>query len=166
MSFISPIGGPGKGLFPAPIIIKARAAEAGIVKNGLCMLDFINASSTTEGATGSASYLVRLPDATNSASTWEGGYYIMGVAQEDIASTGGAEGDVMICGVTNMKVHTDTVAGSGLVVGTNATGVLCTGATNLKVIAIAKAADTSGVAPVWFEGVSGFGQDVVNNTAT
>jgi hypothetical protein len=166
-------GGPGDGLFPSQVIVKALADEA-LTKGDICQFDFQGIQTATSGDGAVTSkipgnvqspfYRVRDPDATSTGGIFPLNSYIYGVALESIAARG--TGKVMLRGIVNMNTSTDTIRGSGLVGATSGAGVLASGVTNLKILAIALEADTSGFADVWFDGINGFGSDVNLNVTS
>lgn len=163
MTSVKTVNGPGvTGIHPEEIVVTMKANEA-ISQYYICQMDFASASTTAPGVATSPFYQVRQPDAEGTSlrtlST-----YVFGVAQEAIAS--GATGKVMLRGYTPMRCDSSTAKGSSLVPAADGEGDLATGGTNLKVIALALEADTSNIANVWFDGLTGFGNDVGSNVST
>ena len=87
--------------------------------------------------------------------------YIFGIALDSIADD--AVGRILVRGRVNAKVHADTAAGSVLMPAADGTMIIRTGATDGKLVAIAETDDSAvtNYADVLFDGIHGFGWDVV-----
>lgn len=163
------MSGPGVGgLHPANCDVKVVAREA-LSAGDICQFDLANAdgdvSDNNPGSSASGLYNVLNPDATTLGSQTQS-CFIYGVALEDIAAD--AVGTVRVRGIVNMLVPAACVAGSTMTVdvaGTLGAGIITTGASGDKIVAIGLEADTSNKADCLFNGVEGFGCDISGVTA-
>jgi hypothetical protein len=87
--------------------------------------------------------------------------YFFGIALESIADN--TTGQILVRGRVNAKVAAACVAGSVLMPAADGTMIIRTGATDGKIVAIAETDDSAvtNYADVLFDGIQGFGWDVV-----
>lgn len=151
----TPIGGPGRGLWPDEIIVKCTFTEAATA-NDCVQLDLMNVSASGTAPGDSTPFsTVRDPD-TGSAPALGLEQGIYGIALETVAAAG--VGEVMFYGITSCNVDGATVVGNALTAAADGQLDVITGSTGLKVVAISLEADTSNVAKCWFNGF-GWGTD-------
>ena len=147
----TPIGGPGRGLWPDELIVECTFTEAA-TKNDTVQLDLMQLSGTGTGpGNGTPFSTVRDPD-TGTAPDVGLEHGVFGVALETVAAAG--IGKVMFYGITDCNVDAATVKGDALTAATDGQMDVITGSSGLKVIAIALEDDSSNVSKCW---VNGFG---------
>ena len=156
----TPIGGPGRGLWPDEIIVSCTFTEAATA-NDCVQLDLAQTAATGTAPGDSTPFsTVRDPD-TGAAPLTGLEQGIFGVALETVAA--GGVGKVMFYGLTTCNVDGSTAVGEFLLPAADGQLDRGTGATGLKVVAIAMEADTANVAACWFNGF-GWGQDGSEDT--
>ena len=164
--FFLPTAGPGDGLFPSDYIVEATNRSGAATGLGeVVMFDLAQSATEVDNSTPGSSDT----DGNNS------GYnnyinpaitgpfikhYFYGVALEAIADN--ASGRVQVRGRCTALVAGATAAGTALVANADGEMDVATGATDTKVLAIAEAVDVGNLALVIFDGVHGFGSDLID----
>lgn len=166
MSFFLPTAGPGDGLFPADYIVIAtnRTADA-TVAGEVVMFDLAQSNAAVDNSIPGSS------DASGNNSAYNNfidpaitgpfiKHYFYGLVLDVLAV--GAAGRVLVRGRGTAHCATATAVGTALVANADGEMDVATGATDTKVLAIAEAADTALFAPVIFDGIHGFGSDLID----
>lgn len=162
--FLSPTGGPGDGLFFDNTVVRITNRSGATTAVGeVVMLNHAQANEVDNGIPGSS-------DSDGNNSVYNNyidpaitspflKHSIYGIALESIADN--ETGRVLFRGRVNAAVASATVAGTALVATADGEMTVAAGTGDSKVIAIAEEADTSNLANVLFDGINGFGADVV-----
>ncbi len=164
-SLIAATGGPGDGLWFSRHTCRVTNRSGGSIALGEVVAfnhaqagsDVDNNTPGSSDADGNNSGYNTVVDVAIATDAHKG--HILAVCLETMADN--AVGEVLLRGrVLECAVATATVAGDCLTPANNGELVIATGATDLKIVAIAEGVDASNLGPVLFDGIHGFGWDV------
>jgi len=163
---ISKTQGPGDGLWFDQVVVTATNRSGNTTGVGeVVMFDLAQSAGEVDNATPGSSdsdgnnsgYNCYIDPAIGSPSTK---HYFYGIALESIAND--ASGRICVSGRVSANVDGSTGVGAALVPAADGQLDLAAGTADCKVVAIAEEADASNVAMVIFDGIHGFGADIVS----
>ena len=156
-----PIAGSASGLwFDEYIVSATNRSGATTAKGEIVMFDLAQSdgdvSNGTPGAEASGYTNYIDPSVADALTS-----YFFGIAVDSIADN--AVGRILVRGRVNARVAAACVAGSALMPAANGEMLIRTGASDGKIVAIAETDDATvtNYADVLFDGIHGFGWDVV-----